>query len=197
MKHARSLFLLAPVLLTACSSNIPGGSTSLEENLRNPLFAQRYYTDLAEQMVTLELREDPLLKDSAKKAIIERTRVDATNKAEAAISLNAISDKGYIISDRDLSLGSVSIIDGALFFSPDFISTPGPSLRVYLSNVIDPRQGAFPDSDAVDLGLLKSTAGAQTFVIPEEKATQTYQTVVLWDTDLEIVYGFVQLENDI
>ncbi|UPA22289.1 DM13 domain-containing protein [Candidatus Peribacteria bacterium] len=193
MKHARTLLLIAPLFLAACGTTQTGGSNTLDENLGNPLFAQRYYTDLAEHMVSLQLREDPIMKDAGKKAVIDRTRANAAEKAQDAIDLNAKGQKGYFISERDLSLGSVTLVNGMLYFSPDFISTPGPSLHVYLSDVTDPRQGEFPDASAVDLGLLKNIIGAQSFALPE-KAADSYRTVVLWDDDLGIVHGFVQLD---
>ncbi len=195
MKHARALLLATPLFLAACSGSTPANSVSLDESLQNPLFAQRYYTDLSEQMVSLELRKDPILQKADKKSLVERTRIQATKHAEEAAARQGKGMNGSLMSPKDLTIGTVTFLDGALFFSTDFIATPGPSLHVYLTNAVDPRDVRFPDETAIDLGALKNPYGAQTYVLSKKDATRTYRTAVLWDNALGSLYGFAQLQD--
>ncbi len=190
MKHARLALFLAPLVLVACSGNT--ATISLEDTLRNPLFAQLYYTDLSEQMVTLDVASDPLLQDTGKKAIVDRTREQAVERVQDAIALRQSGKYGEFISERSLVLGTALMVNGSVFFSPDFISTPGPSLHVYLSGTVDPRQGDFPQSGDIDLGLLSNPYGAQEYVIPEKKTLENIRSLVIWDSALGMPYGFVQ-----
>lgn len=193
MKHASPLVLIPLLFLAACASNTASSGVTLDENLKNPLFAQRYYEDLTEQMVTLELRNDPLLKDASKKAIIERTRTQSTKHAQDALALRQTGLNGTMQSDKDLALGSVTLVNDTLFFGTDFIATPGPSLHVYVSSLVDPRSERFPDSSAVDLGVLHSAYGAQAFALPKTSPQTTYRSVALRDDALGTIYGFAQL----
>lgn len=188
------LFLASSLLvLTACASRT-AGTSSLEGNLANPLFAKSYYADLATQMAAFEIRNDPMLKNERTKNALEAAREDAIGKTEEASLLVEEGRTGLIISDRDVSIGTALIRDNMLHFGSDFVTAPGPSLHVYLTDITDPRTDAFPDDAAVDLGPIVTTYGAQSFALPEEN-THAYKTVVLWDTSLRTVYGFVQLEQ--
>ncbi len=194
MKRTSAL-LIAPLLfLSACAAHQTQTMT-LDDQLQNPLFALRYYEDLTEQMVSLQLRNDPILKDGGKKSTVESTRVRATKLAQDAVDVVNANLRGDIISDADLSLGRASLIGKNVYFGTDFVATPGPSLHVYVSNALDPRLERFPDKTAVDLGLLKNPYGAQTMDIPETTEGATYRTIVLWDNSLGRIYGFVQLKK--
>lgn len=195
MKNTRALLFLAPLFLAACAGSTPTNSVSLDESLHNPLFAQRYYEDLSALMVTLTVNKDPILKDAGKKAIIDATREQAVKQAQAAAAAQAKGWNGSIMSDKDMAVGSVTLLDNALYFSTDFVSSPGPALHVYLSNAIDPRQVHFPDPTAVDLGALKNPYGAQTYILPKEDATKTFHSVALWDNALGMIYAFAQLQQ--
>lgn len=193
MKHAHIALLLTPLLLVACANNT--ATTSLQDNLRNPLFAQRYYTDLSELMVTLDVGGDPLLKNDGRQDIADRTRTQAVKRVEDAIQLRQSGLQGTFISERNLTIGAAALVNGSVFFSPDFESTPGPELHVYLSDTVDPRTGTFPADTDVDLGLLGNPYGAQEYIIPSAEASRTFRSIVIWDTALRLPYGFVQLEK--
>src|SRR3989344_6722607 len=71
------------LLLSACTGRPPQGM-SLEERLKNHLFAEAYYDTLLDRMVELDIQDDPLLEDSGKASIVENTRRDALAKAKEA-----------------------------------------------------------------------------------------------------------------
>jgi hypothetical protein len=167
----------------------------LDDNLKNPLYAQHYYEDMSEQMVSLELNKDPVLKDASKKSIVDNARIDATKRAQDAVDLKTKGLNGSIMSDADLAVGSVNVMNNTLYFGTDFIVSPGPSLHVFLSNVIDPRQVHFPDPTAVDLGSIKTAYGAQAYPLPESTTPKTYRSLALWDNALGTFYGFAQLQG--
>lgn len=192
MKNARFLLLFSTVLLTACGSPKNGG-VSLQENLQNPLFAQRYYEDMAGQMVTFVLNKDSILKDDAKKAAVDAARSDATKRAGDALNIKQQGRTAFLISEQGLSEGNVLILKDTLYLGPDFLVSPSPSMHLYLSDITDPRLASFPDTTAVDLGLVQNPYGAQSVELPKNDVS--YRTVVLWDTKLKMVYGFAQFSG--
>lgn len=195
MKHLRLLSIIPMFALVACNSGI-GSSASLQENLKNPLFAKSYYTDLTGQMVSFTLQKDEILKDARKKGAVERARVNGVQSVEEAQQQIDKGMRASIVSDRDMAIGTVLLVDNVLHFGPDFVSSPGPSLHVYLSDTVDPRLVRFPDSSAVDLGLLQNPYGAQSFVLPEGAAPAGQRkSVALWDDSIGTLYGFAQLSE--
>lgn len=196
MKHVSALLLTPLFLLSACGNSANQQSMTLDDALKNPLFAQHYYEDLTEQMVSLQLKNDPILKDSGKKSTVENTRARGTKLAQDAVDVTNANLHGEIVSDGDMSIGRVAFIESNLYFSTDFITTPGPSLHVYLTNVLDPRTIRFPDSTALDMGLIKNPYGAQTFTLPENTSPAEYRTMVLWDNALGKLYGFAQMQKN-
>jgi hypothetical protein len=183
MKHVSAIIVAAPLFLLAACGASTQNSVSLDDNLKNPLYAQHYYEDMSEQMVSLELNKDPVLKDASKKSIVDNARIDATKRAQDAVDLKT---KG---------LNGVNVMNNTLYFGTDFIVSPGPSLHVFLSNVIDPRQVHFPDPTAVDLGSIKTAYGAQAYPLPESTTPKTYRSLALWDNALGTFYGFAQLQG--
>jgi len=190
----RPLAAIATLLfLAGCARTTVG--EDLAARLDNPLYAERYYEDLVQHMVSLVIQNDPLTKQPATADIIERHRVDAMRLAQEATAKQAQGKRGNLISETNLSLGEILLLGETVYTSPEFQATPSPSLHVYLTTIVDPRDGEFPDATAVDLGDIKDVIGAQTYVIPQgpEEEQVPYATFVLWDTEFERVYGFAQL----
>ena len=194
MKTRTLLFVIPLLFLSACSSHA-SGSMTLDENLKNPLFAHRYYLDLVDEMVNLQLNNDPILKDAGKKAAVDDARIAGTKIAQDTAAMIQKNIHGTIQSEKDRAAGSVLLTNSALYFSTDFISSPGPSLHVYLSTAVDPRQVHFPDATAVDLGRVQNPYGAQTFMLPKTDKPVTYRSIALWDNALATFYGFAQLQG--
>ena len=90
--------------------------------------------------------------------------------------------------------GEVVYVPNMLHFGTKFESSPGVSLRVYLTTVVDPRDVVFPDDTALDLGTLKNAFSAQSYNVPEVENPKLYRTAVIWDTKLDRLYGFAQLD---
>ncbi len=193
MKH-RSLLLALPLLLSACAPHT-SGSVTLDDNLKNPLFAHRYYIELVDQMVNFELTNDPILKEAGKKAAIDDARIKGTKLAQDTALLNQKGLRGTIQSEKDQAAGSVLLLDNTLYFGTDFITSPGPSLHVYLTTVIDPRQVHFPDATAIDLGPVQNPYGAQAFTLPKTDKPVNFHSLTLWDNALGTSYGFAQLQG--
>jgi hypothetical protein len=56
-----SVLALTPILVLAGCSNNPGASNiSMEQHLQNPLFAERYWEEMVDRMVSRQLN-DPRL----------------------------------------------------------------------------------------------------------------------------------------
>ncbi|MBI1934776.1 hypothetical protein HYS30_03875, partial [Candidatus Peregrinibacteria bacterium] len=91
--------------------------------------------------------------------------------------------------------GMALLSGNTLYLSPDFEGTPGISLHLFLTTVVDPRDVKFPDADVVDLGPLKSAYGAQAFPATLPLNPILYRTAVLWDTALERLIAFAQLSE--
>lgn len=170
-------------------------STVQDDNLKNPLYAAQYYADLTERMVNLELQEDPVTKDARKRTIIDQVRKNAVANTQRVASLKQQGQEGILISDSDLARGQVLLLKSTLFFGTDFSTVPGPELHVFLSNVLDPRDGQFPDPTAVDLGVLRDAFGAQSIAIAASTDLSDVRTVALYDTKLGQLYGFAQLSK--
>jgi len=186
---------LALFLIAGCSQN-----AAQEDLLRNPLYSRFYYQDLANHMADYSIQNDPILKDAEKKGIIESTRSRAVEHIANANALINAGKKGGFMSDTEYAAGTALLSGGTVYFSQDFNTLPGPSVRVYASTLLDPRGESgsvlpFPDESAVDLGPLKSPYMAQSYVIPAEAKDTAFRSIVLWDTRLERLFGFAQFQQ--
>lgn len=196
MRRPALFALSAALLLTACTAPPAAEPKTLtfEENLQNPLFADRYWTELTDRMVTMTINKDPILKDAGKLKIADKARLAAVEKQKAASAMQSNSMIGAFSTDREATQGYAMLKDGHLYLSTDFVTYPGVNLHLYLTSVVDPRDAAFPDPTAIDLGALTSPYGAQTYLITkEDPRLEKAQTVVLFDKDLERIYAFAFL----
>jgi hypothetical protein len=193
MKHT-PLFLVTALLLAGCSTQQL--SDALKQNLENPLYAERYYEDLVDQMVDLEIAEpDMREKDADKASLVERTKNDALAKAKEQARKRLEGKSGRFIEVNEIVEGVALLLNNTLYISSDFLAFPGPSVHVYLTTAVDPRDASFPDSTAVDLGLIQSPYGAQTYALPSNlpQDAMQYRTVVIYDDQLKRIYSFAQL----
>lgn len=190
----RSLLLLAPLLLVACKTTT--SDISYDALLKNPLFVEQYAEQLVETMVNLEIYEDPIVEDVAKKKVIDATKEYWLQQAVQARKDQRNGMKGNFIQITEYTEGEVLFTGDAVHFGPTFSVSPGPELRVILTNAIDPRDVTFPDETAIDVGELTVPYGAQSFILKEkiEDITQ-YRTVVLWDKKLDRLYAFAQMSQ--
>lgn len=189
MKKNLCVFSCA-LLLSACT-----GTAATHDLYDNPLYAEWYYQDLVDEMVELVLREDEITKDERKMNIIEDTRRDALQKQKDAERRQYEGIMGQFISDIETTRGEALLLDDTLYLGPDFDTVPGPDLHLYLTTAVDPRD-SFPDETAIDLGELRDAYGAQAYAVPmsEGEERPQWRTLVLWDEQLERLYGFAQLQ---
>lgn len=194
MKHALITLLCASILLTSCrTQTAKGPSADRATLLANPLYAEQYYDDLVGQMVELFIRKDPIT-EGEKRELLEETRTEALTKAKEAARTQQEGKIGTFVSAKAHTQGEVLLLGGQLYTGPEFIAFPGKSLHVYLSTLQDPRDEAFPEAEAIDLGELPTPYGAQAISVPVLEHESTYLSVALWDSELELLYGFAQLQ---
>lgn len=182
----------ALLILGGC---IPVGQDASDNLMENPLYAKRYYDELAENLVSLSIHNDPLLQEKGREKKVERARHDALTKAQEAERRQRSGTQGAFIPMEEYAQGRALLIGNNLYLSPDFEVMPGLSLHLFLTTVVDPRDEVFPDLDAVDIGPLKSVYGAQEFSTQLPKDPTLYRTAVLWDTTLERLVSFAQLSK--
>lgn len=193
--RTRSLILvsasLSSVLLAACTAT-SGVSQNPPDN---PLYAEWYYEDLVDHIVSLELASDDSLRDADAKKSADEARAAGLKAAGEAEEKQNKGLHGTLAEVKEPVTGEVLIIDGALYFSPDFVSVPGVELHAYLSTAIDPRESRFPGEDDIDAGVLASPYGAQALPVPAD--LPDIRSVVLWDKALKRVHAFAQVRRAI
>ncbi len=184
----RKFLPLAPLfLLTACGSS---ASMSLESHLQNPLFAEQYYDAQVENMVNMIIASGSLMQDPSMKDAINATRLEGLRLAKEATEMQGNGMEGDIMSDSQSAMGEVLLLDGNLYLGPDFRVVPGINLHVYLSTVVDPREGVFPDETAQDLGPVRNTFGDAIYTGADLDNAYTF---VIYDKGTKQIVGFSQL----
>lgn len=184
------------LLLAACTS-APGGPIGLplQERLRNPLVAERYWSDLAEHMADFTRTGDPITKDPVRMATVEAERLRALERVEQSRALINEGRRSHFqsVSVNEDAMGFVLVREGIVSLDPSFLVRPGPSVHLYLTTALDPRDAPFPDPTSLDLGQLQTAYGAQEYAIPEGQQNPAFRTVVLYDPRLQRLIGFAQL----
>ena len=180
------------MLLTGCTkeAHVSPDSKAL---LSNPLFAERYAEDMVDRMAAIEIYKEDIIEDEDKKKIIDSTKDEWLDVARKARSNQRDGMLGSLLSIKEEVVGEVLLTKEALHFGPYFKTVAGPSLHVFVTTVVDPRDIEFPDETSIDLGLLKNPIGAQSYKVTGITKLTDYRTVVVWDTSLDRLYGFSQL----
>jgi hypothetical protein len=182
--------LAVTLLLSACNA---GGATSISVEIDNPLTASRYGDELADRLANLIIQNDPIIEKPGMKDTIARKISEAKNIATSARALQDRGMMGALIPEKQNMVGYALYVNDTLYFSSDFETDPGPSLHVFLSKVVDPRDATFPDESAIDLGEIQTPYGPATYDVPDQDKPELLRTLVLYDTTLERLYGFAQL----
>lgn len=193
----KAAFLLCPLLLTACTGNGTAVVTSprWEDLLKNPLYAERYWDDLTDRVTDMQMREKDALKDPRMVALLDEVRRNALSRAQEAAAKKREGTTGQFAGIAADTLGWALLTKDALYLSSDFLTYPGPSLKIYLTTVVDPRNAAFPDRTSIEVGRLESPYGAQQYALPPAaRAAKGLRTVVLYDGKLQRIYAFAQLQ---
>jgi len=183
---------LCGLLATGC---LRSTSPSVDALLENPLFAERYAEELVNSMVEMKIQDDPILVQPGKEAMIDQFRMQWRERADEAKRIQREGRAGFFVPVEEYVKGEVLFRENTLYVDSLFEVTPGPALRVYFTTAVDPRDTEFPDESAVDLGVLKSPYGTQQYRVPKLSNPIHYRTIVLWDTELERLYGFAQIST--
>jgi hypothetical protein len=183
--------LLSLAMLSGCNGN--GSTASIEENLKNPLFAERYAEGVVDRLVELDIAKDPIMEDAEKKTYVDAQRKYWLEVSREARAMQREGMQGYMVSLGEYAKGDVLYVNNTLYFGSLFEIDPLPSLHIYLTTVVDPRDATFPDTTAMDLGPLQTAYGAHTYAVPAIENPLLYRTVVLWNKELGRLHSFAQL----
>ena len=194
MNKTFSSLTLSILLLSGCSG-APGENMSLEQHLKNPLYAERYAEEMVDRMVEYKIQDDPILEDEQKADVIEKTRKEWLEVGRDARKIQNEGFRGFLISINESVKGELFYLNNTLYTDTLFAVSPGPNLHFYISTVVDPRDAEFPDETAIDIGKLDSAYGAQSYAVTPVEDPQLYRTIVVWDQDLERLYGFAQMSK--
>lgn len=190
------LFITISLLLASCKAapSNPIGMP-LQERLYNPIVAERYWGELAEHMADLVRFEDPITKDPVKMAVIDGERLRALDLVAKARAIKKEGISGVFLQPtmHETAIGEVLLRKNILSFGTTFLTDPNPSVHVYLTTAVDPRDAKFPDATSLDLGQIQTAFGSQEYEIPAGKDNPGFRTVVLYDTMLERLIGFAQM----
>lgn len=184
---------MALLTLTACQSTGNTQEHKLSYLLENALFAERYSEAMVDTMVELEIYNDPIIQDEKKRKIADQTKEKWLKVAQAARKKQREGSKGGFIPMSEFTSGEVLYVDNTVFLAPDFATVPGPSLHLFLSETVDPRDVEFPDTTAIDLGEIRSNLGTSRYEVVEAGEPSAYRSLVLWDSALGRLYGFAQI----
>ncbi|MBM3231254.1 hypothetical protein FJZ28_02905 [Candidatus Peregrinibacteria bacterium] len=180
------------MILAGCSQSVQGNT--LESLLRNPLFAEQYSEQMVDTLTELEINQDVLLQNESKKKEVLGLKNQWLDTARNARKDQREGLLGGFVPVHAFIEGEVLLSGRTVHLSPQFVSVPGPSLHLYLTPAVDPRDVKFPDPSAADLGVLPSPYGTQSIELPADAGEALlFRSVVLWDTTLEKIYGFAQL----
>ncbi len=188
--------LLLPLLLASCGGRSPIEKTSIrwEKLLENPLFAEQYWDELTERMVNVQLYGEDAAKDPRKMAVLDEVRRMAVQKSQEVRVAKRDGIMGSFVTVLETTEGLVLLRGHTLSFSPHFFTYPGAALKIYLTTMVDPREGTFPDAGSIEVGRLESPYGAQEYQLAEVLKTEGTRSVVLYDAKLDRLYGFAQLQ---
>ena len=183
----------ALLALTACQNTDESQEHTLDYLLENPLYAERYAESMVDTMVNLEIYNDPTIEDETKREIAEKAKITWLEIAQEARKEQRKGSIGQFIPAQEYAAGEVLYLNDTIFLAPDFDSSVGPSMHFFLTTAVDPRDVEFPDETAIDVGEIRSNLGTGRYDVPEVEDPKAYRTLVLWDTKLERIYGFAQL----
>ncbi len=175
-------------LLAACS-----GPTARPD--ANPLLRIQREEELADSLANVIIMKDPVADDESTRKFIESEIVRAKESLAEAQRLQLKGASGPFIPVKESVEGWALYIDGMLYLSSDFHSRPGTDLHLYVSTVVDPRDVAFPDVTALDLGRIDYPYGAMALPVSTDYKPEELRSVVLWDAKLKRLHGFVQLSR--
>ncbi len=189
----KKLLLLSavPLLLGGCSSQ----EQTLDDALLNPLTASQYGDALAGSLANLIINKDAIVATKGMEEKIQKEIAAAKVIARVGKERQNSGAWGAFISDDDAVTGIGLYVDDMFYLSPSFEVNPLPETHLYLTTIVDPRDVTFPDVSAIDLGIIHSAFGAQTYAVSKQEKPELLRTAVLWDATFKKIIGFAQLSK--
>ena len=191
----RTMFIVlatASLALAGCGGSF---NTSIELENENPLVASRYGDELADAAANLIIQNDPIMKEPGMQEQINKEIVRGKQIGQDARERMSMGMQGAIIPLNDNVAGTALYLDDVLYFSSDFYCRPGVTVHVYLTTVVDPRDGTFPDATAIDLGPLQYNFGAQRYAVPHQSKPELMRSLAIYDKTLKRLYALSQLSK--
>lgn len=118
---------------------------------------------------------------------IAQTSLSTTSESELVQQTEFVK-KRYTIQGKGelVKSGEISIIN----FSEDFKTKSGPDLKVYLSpKPLSELNGKNALQNAVKVGVLKSNAGPQSYIIPDNIDVSGFQSVIIQCEAFSVLWG--------
>jgi hypothetical protein len=165
----------------------------MQDRLKNPIFAERYWAELVEHLTDFQRIKHPLAKDPITSAVLDAEKNRATARLAEVRKVSAEGLHGSFAKVTDEMQGAALLVNSTLYFGTDFLAFPEPEQHVYLTTIVDPTDTEFPDATAVDIAELESPYGMQQYAIPSDRMDTRFRTVVLYDRRLKVITGMAQL----
>jgi len=183
--NLNAIFLLSMLLiiLTSCSSQKDFSSMTDQEMDAMPM-------DEKLAAIEEEVAKNPLREMTDAERAAEKETMEAMSDAD-------IEKSGSFIKGAHPTSGSIKVVqkDGAAFaiLSDDFKSDSGPELHVMLTEHPNPKNSRdLHSGELVDLGILKSTEGTQTYSIPLDKVGKL-KNAVIYCKPFRVIFGSAAL----
>lgn len=169
---------------------------TLQHELENPLTAERYWSNMTETYVRQLVNNEEVKKSDRKTAKFTEWKNQALEQSHNAEQVRRQGMLGAFNNMKfNTARGLALLLGQRLYFGTDFECDPGMNLHVYLSKTVDPRDVSFPDRGSIDLGVMRSAYGAQSYDIPGTSVDPQIRTVVLYDQATGLIHSFAQLSK--
>jgi hypothetical protein len=184
------LSLLLALPLAACTSSGLVPDPAL--HLQNPYVRYAEEAAVVDGLTSIEILPLAARLTTEQRQALAVRKAEAIRRTEEAQALIDTGRRGAFVPAQLEVTGRVALLGDVLYVGPDFFSPGGVDVRLMLTTVVDPRDGAFPDETAMDVGALPYVSGAWSLPVALPEGHQ-FRTVVLYDRALGIVQGFAQI----
>ncbi|NME71373.1 DM13 domain-containing protein [Flammeovirga aprica] len=118
---------------------------------------------------------------------LDLTTLDANASDTTSSSQNLDALMGTFKGSSHPTSGGVTIENNTLKLHDDFRSDSGPDLYIYLAQELN-------GDGFVDLGLMKSTSGEQTYSIPAGVDYSKNKYVLVWCKQYSVLFGYAEVQ---
>lgn len=118
---------------------------------------------------------------------LDLTTLDTTVSDSTSNTQDLDALMGIFKGSSHPTSGGVTIENNILKLHADFKSDPGPDLYIYLAQELN-------GNGFIDLGLMQSTTGAQTYNIPAGVDYTKNKYVLVWCKQYSVLFGYAEVE---